>query len=133
MRASRARVLAVAALSLLAMAPTPGDIGGCGQPAEDLDQRVFLATLAATDCRRCRACGLSTATCADACAPTAPLPTALPEGCLPLAHDGEVCLRRLQESSCGDYEAYVADAEGGEPVPLLDRPRPSECLFCPLP
>lgn len=131
--ASRARVLGAAALSLLALAPTPGDIGGCGQPAEELDQRVFLATLAATDCKRCRACGVHTSTCLDACAPATPPPTALPDGCAPLAHDGEVCLRRLLEASCGDYERYVADGEGGAPVPLLDRPRPSECLFCPLP
>lgn len=127
---ARERAL-VAVLALLAMAPTPGDVGGCGQPAEELDVQLFLRSMNETDCTRCEACGIATATCAAACAKL-DVPQRLPEGCAPLAHDGEVCLRRLQADACGAYESYVAD-QGGKPTPLLDRPRPSECQFCPPP
>jgi hypothetical protein len=51
-----------------------------------------------------------------------PWKAAFPEGCLPLVHDGEVCLRALLYATCAEYEAYVDDA----------RPKvPSECDFCP--
>lgn len=122
----------VATLALLCLAPTPGDIGGCGQPAEDLDVPRFLGVLAATDCRRCVECGLHSATCELACS-DAPVPSSFPEGCAPLAHDGEVCLRRLQQESCSAFARYVVDDDEGKAVPLLSRPRPSECQFCPLP
>jgi len=47
-----------------------------------------------------------------------------PERCLPLVHDGEVCLRALLNASCGDYSQYMSD----------DSPTaPTECNFCPEP
>ncbi len=128
---TRRERLVLVALAALMVAPTPGDVGGCGQPAEDLDAPLFLRAMNDTDCRRCEDCGIVTATCAMACAKLE-VPARLPAGCAPLAHDGEACLRRLQAESCRAYGDYVAD-RGGERVPLLDRPRPSECLFCPPP
>ena len=95
-RASRTPFALVMLIGLLSLAPTPGDIGGCGQAAEDLDPRLFYASLAATDCRACQACALSTLSCANACDGSITLPSAFPAGCAPLAHDGEVCLRRLR-------------------------------------
>lgn len=132
MKGQRSRAALVILLGVLAMAPTPGDIGGCGQPAEDLNQPGFISTLAYTDCKQCRECGFTTNTCVDACK-VGGLPRSFPEGCAPLAHDGEVCLRRLVEASCSEYEAYVGDTPEGAAVPVLDRPRPGECLFCPVP
>lgn len=118
-------------LGLLAMAPTPGDIGGCGQAPDDLDARVFYASVEATDCRQCTGCGLATSTCALACRPPVSEVRNFPEGCVPVVHDGEVCLRRLQQDSCEAYRDYVADDIDGVAVPLLSRPRPGECQFCP--
>ena len=130
-RVSRPAVLIGALLAVLAMAPTPGDIGGCGQPAEDLNQTLFFAAMRAEDCSSCHRCGLDTLTCQDACATTAPtvVPT-FPQDCAPLAHDGEVCLRRIQVESCDDVATSMADADG-QPVLITQRPRPTECQFCP--
>ena len=114
------------ALGLLVLgfciAPTPGDIGGCGQTPEELDPGVFFATKKNIDCERCRECGLRTERCAEACESTAPIETEFPEGCVPLVHDGEVCLRALMIASCDDYRRYAADGESNVP---------SECNFCP--
>lgn len=133
MTRSRALRLVVMIVAMLCLAPTPGDIGGCGQTAEDLDPAVFFSTLAATDCRACQSCGFPSATCTQACDTKTPIPAAFSAGCAPLAHDGEVCLRRLQNDSCSVYQRYVADDEAGKAVPLTSRPRPSECQFCPVP
>ena len=38
----------------------------------------------------------------------------------------------MQATDCDDYRAYVADGEAGDAVPLAERPRPSECQFCPV-
>jgi hypothetical protein len=130
---SRAPRLVVMIVALFCLAPTPGDIGGCGQTAEDLDAPTFFATLEATDCRACQTCGITSATCSSACDPKAAIPAAFPPGCAPLAHDGEVCLRRLQNDSCDTYGKYVGDDEAGKAVPITSRPRPSECQFCPVP
>jgi hypothetical protein len=111
-------LLAVA--TVLCLAPTPGDIGGCGQTAEDLDPEAFFASKQAVECERCQECGLSVPACQLACegGPTA---SAFPTGCFPLVHDGTVCLRALTQASCEDHEKAVAEP-----------PRvPSECNFCP--
>jgi hypothetical protein len=50
------------------------------------------------------------------------LPADFPEGCAPLVHDGEVCLRALHFASCDAYRGYVDDA-----APTV----PTECDFCP--
>lgn len=112
----------LALLCLLLLAPTPGDVGSCGQAADDLDAPIFFASKSAIDCQRCRECGLASAACETACDPDAPLPDAFPDGCLPVVHDGEVCLRALLHADCSEYREYVRDAA----------PRaPGECNFCP--
>jgi hypothetical protein len=107
------------------IAPTPGDIGGCGQQAELLDAPAFFASKRAIDCRQCDDCAFVFKTCNEACDPFAPLPEAFPVGCFPLVHDGEVCLRALHNASCNDYSRYMNDDPGS-------RSTPSECNFCPL-
>ncbi|HTA91581.1 MAG TPA: hypothetical protein VK745_18485 [Polyangiaceae bacterium] len=118
--------LALALLSFLfCTAPTPGDIGGCGQKPAELDPGIFFASKAATDCQHCGDCGLTSMACKNACddSPTS-YPAAFPDRCLPLVHDGEVCLRALENASCSDYSAYMRD----------DAPTvPTECNFCPEP
>lgn len=121
---SRARrgVLALSCLgcSLLCLAPTPGDIGGCGQPPELLGARAFFQKKREVDCSACDACAIRNRTCSTVC--TDSVPSEFPRGCFPLVHDGEVCLRALRYSSCDEYRSYLDDAE-----PRL----PSECDFCP--
>jgi hypothetical protein len=110
-------------LGLACLAPTPGDIGGCGERVRDLDPDAFFAARAELDCHACQKCGLSTERCRDACEPGADAAAPrFPDDCLPLAHDGEVCLRALRASDCEQYERYVRDALPEEP---------SECHFCP--
>lgn len=108
-------VLAMGVLS----APTPGDIGACGQTARDLDPRAFFASKQALECSRCGECGLATPACEQAC--TAPSVEQFPLGCYPLVHDGTVCLRALTRASCSDFSRVVA-----EPGSV-----PGECNFCP--
>ncbi len=120
----RWHVAAVLVAAVLVAAPTPGDIGGCGQRAQPLDARVFFASKATIDCMRCQDCGLATSLCAEACDPYASIPEGFPQGCVPLVHDGEVCLRALHNASCGDYRDYVSDD------PSV-RSTPTECNFCP--
>jgi hypothetical protein len=103
------------------MAPTPGDIGGCGQEAQELDWEEFFSLKRSIDCERCADCDLETRACARACETDAGAGH-LPEGCVPLVHDGEVCLRSLIHASCSDYKTYMDDA-----APAV----PSECNFCP--
>ena len=131
-RPSRPAVLVAALLGGLMMAPTPGDIGGCGQAAEELSASRFFASLRVSDCASCERCGVDTATCRDACGTAAPpIVPVFPQDCAPLAHDGEVCLRRLQVIDCDDVGVSLADGEGGAVVPITERPRPGECQFCP--
>jgi hypothetical protein len=109
-------------LAWLCTAPTPGDIGGCGQEPQDLDPVAFYAQKRQIDCARCRACVILTETCRAACEPEGEETQEFPVGCVPLVHDGEVCLRALRAASCEDYLLYVDDVS----------PRaPSECNFCP--
>jgi hypothetical protein len=114
--------VALVALALLCTAPTPGDIGGCGQRPAELDPQIFFLSKASIDCQRCDECGLGTKSCKMACDAPDSYPMSFPERCLPLVHDGEVCLRALLDASCGDYGQYMSD----------DSPTaPTECNFCP--
>lgn len=121
-RPSRAAVirLAVAVLFFTA-APTAGDIGGCGQAENDLDPGKFFAAKQGVDCDRCTACGLTTKACDKACAPGLLVRDFAP-GCVPLEHDGEVCVDALAAAGCGDYASYMADENSTIPT---------ECNFCP--
>jgi hypothetical protein len=115
-------LLGLMTLLLFCAAPTPGDVGGCGQQAEELDPGRFFELKASIDCDRCGECGLSTNTCRAACARTELPSQSFPADCLPLVHDGEVCLRALLFAGCDDYSEYMADRA----------PRaPTECDFCP--
>jgi hypothetical protein len=114
--------LRLLAAALLAAAPTAGDLGSCGQPAELLDDDKFFAQKRAIDCMRCEACGLTTAACTRACADERTENEVFPELCAPLVHDGEVCLDALLAADCDATASYVAD-EGAT--------LPTECAFCP--
>lgn len=109
-------------LATLVAAPTPGDIGGCGQPAQELDPRVFYASKSDIDCKRCGECNLAFTSCDKACDPATQVPTSFPAACHPLVHDGEVCLRALVNASCDDYLRFMDDVAPGSPT---------ECNFCP--
>lgn len=111
-----------AMLLLIVAAPTVGDIGGCGADPADLDAAVFFKAKAKLDCDRCKECGFVTAACTRAC-DTTQAPATLPPGCFPIQHDGDVCLRALEASSCDVYATYVADQ--GATIP-------TECNFCPI-
>lgn len=116
-------VLAGLAL-LFCTAPTPGDVGGCGQRATELDPGTFFASKARLDCQRCEECHLGTASCASVCNFPDSYPSQFPDQCVPLVHDGEVCLRALLYASCGDYAGYMSDQSPSVPT---------ECDFCPEP
>lgn len=109
-------------LALACLAPTPGDIGGCGQSAQDLDETLFFASKRAIDCDQCRACDIRSLSCSVACDGAQADPSAFPARCRPLVHDGEVCLRALLESDCDEYRDFMSDS-----APSV----PSECDFCP--
>jgi hypothetical protein len=113
---------ALAALFVLCAAPTPGDIGGCGQSVQPLGAEPFYERKREIDCEKCGECDFSTDFCSQACDPDEPPPEDFPEGCEPIVHDGEVCLNALEATGCGDYEAYVKDK---------GREAPNECRFCP--
>lgn len=103
-------------------APVPGDVGGCGQTAQDLDAPTFFASKKAIDCRRCRECGIDSQSCTNACDSSQTIESSFPDYCYPLVHDGEVCLRALSTASCNAYAGYMDDA-----APSV----PTECDFCP--
>ena len=81
--------LALALLALLfCTAPTPGDIGGCGQKPQELDPGVFFASKEAIDCQRCGECGIESKACSNACQAPETYPTTFPDrrpSTLPLA------------------------------------------------
>jgi hypothetical protein len=110
-------------LGVLCLAPTAGDIGGCGTEVTALDPVAFAAARKDEDCARCRECGLGAPRCQRACDPVRPPETSLPTTCRPIAHDGDVCLRALRAASCEAYATYV-----DEVAPAI----PSECEFCKL-
>lgn len=116
-----AHAAAVVAVVVVAAAPTAGDIGGCGQEAVPLDEGKFFERKAGLDCARCEECGIATSTCAAACEGADPA-ASFPFDCVPLVHDGEVCLRALADASCDAYAGYVADGAATTPT---------ECAFCP--
>ena len=109
------------AVVFFCMAPTAGDIGSCGQRADELDPTRFFGAKQNLDCQRCDECKLTSKACARACEPALEQ-TDFPKGCAPLVHDGEVCLHALQYASCSAYRGYTAD-EGAT--------APTECNFCP--
>jgi hypothetical protein len=102
-------------------APVPGDAGGCGQSAQELDPQVFFASFQDSECQQCKDCEIETAACRRAC-DDALVQSAFPKDCVPLVHDGEVCLRAIQQSSCGDARDFMSDSS-----PSI----PTECNFCP--
>lgn len=110
------------ALLLFCTAPTPGDIGGCGQSPDILDAPTFFANKKRIDCSRCDECGLVSNACQAACDEGEPTLDSFPKDCIPLVHDGEVCLHALQYASCDDYASFMADQAPSTP---------SECNFCP--
>lgn len=119
----RGEVLHLALVLLLVVAaPTVGDIGSCGETPTPLDVQTFFKKKAALDCLRCRDCAIQSFACTQACDPSQ-TPTALPEGCFPITHDGEVCLHALEATSCEGYAIFVADQ--GATIP-------TECNFCPV-
>lgn len=101
-------------------APVPGDIGGCSRPAEPLNAEAFFEDKRAVDCSRCRECGLESHACEEAC--SARTLASLSDGCVPLEHDGQVCLRALLAASCDQVRGYMRDAGATAPT---------ECDFCP--
>ncbi len=113
------------ALGFIAMAfcaaPVPGDVGGCGQEPQELDPETFFWTKQTFECDHCRTCQLTSAACERACADSL-VQSEFPENCVPLVHDGEVCLRALDNGSCRDFRAYMSDR-----APTI----PTECDFCP--
>ena len=121
-RRPRPLLLVVALGALFCLAPTPGDIGGCGQSPQDLDPATFFLSKQTIECSKCRECRIRTPACELACS-DAPAATEFPEGCFPLVHDGTVCLRALTRASCDDHREF-----SGEPPSA-----PSECNFCPEP
>lgn len=122
-RPSRALLAPILLAAVATLAPSAGNIGSCGQTAEALDEAKFFAAKRAIDCEQCTSCELVTGPCAVACAGGDPDLEQFPEGCLPLVHDGEVCLDALRASSCDEFAAFVADS--GATIP-------TECNFCPL-
>jgi len=103
-----ARLGFFALVLLFCTAPTPGDVGGCGQKPAELDPGTFFASKANIDCQRCQDCGLTRASCATACNSPESYPSTFPDDCVPLVHDGEVCLRALLNASCDDYASYMS-------------------------
>jgi hypothetical protein len=120
-RAQFPRVLAMVLFVLFGMAPTVGDIGSCGQSVDELSAPTFFSLKASYDCDKCRECGLAGLLCEQACASA--ISSSFPTGCVPLVHDGEVCLNALLYAPCDDYAKYMDAANPKSP---------SECQFCPL-
>jgi hypothetical protein len=123
---SKGRTRALLLLAALAsLAPTPGDIGGCGATVHALDAPLFFDAKRAIDCLGCERCSIETRACRLACRPGPAADAGVPsfaEHCYPLLHDGEVCLRALKAASCTEYRGYMADF-----APEV----PTECNFCP--
>jgi hypothetical protein len=103
------------------MAPTAGDVGGCGTEVVALDPLAFALARKDEDCARCQECDLRSQRCLRACDPTKTVDTSIPATCQPIRHDGEVCLRALRAASCDAYATYVDDVAPATP---------SECEFC---
>jgi hypothetical protein len=122
LRDGAVRFVLATTVVLFCAAPTPGDIGGCGQRVQPLGPEPFFAAKKEIDCSKCDECSFSTKFCESACDADAEQQTEFPAGCNPIVHDGEVCLNALEAAGCGEYEDYVKDG---------DRQSPNECRFCP--
>ncbi|HEY0466903.1 MAG TPA: hypothetical protein VGC79_22015 [Polyangiaceae bacterium] len=120
----RGRLAFLLGVLLFCTAPTPGDVGGCGPTPAELDPDTFFASKANIDCQRCQECSLTRVSCQTACEHPESYPTVFPVNCVPLVHDGEVCLRALLHASCDDYASYMSDSSPSVPT---------ECNFCPEP
>lgn len=114
-------VLALLALAFCA-APVPGDVGGCGQDPQELDPEIFFWSKQNIECQHCQDCDLTSAACERACGDVL-VQVDFPEACVPLVHDGEVCLRALDDGSCQDFRSFMSDF-----TPTV----PTECNFCPV-
>lgn len=114
-----------AAVAFIALAfcaaPVPGDVGGCGQSATQLDPQTFFWSVQQTECDHCTSCGIGSDACTRACGQEL-VESEFPDNCVPLVHDGEVCLRALDHAGCADYRQYMSDR-----APTV----PTECNFCP--
>jgi len=86
-----------------------------------LDPAAFFAAKQARDCEKCGDCNFHTDYCSNVCS-SAYEPPGFPPGCVPLVHDGEVCLDALEAAGCSEYEDYTKDQ---------GRLVPTECQFCP--
>ena len=104
------------------MAPTPGDVGGCGQSPDLLDRAGLLREQEGDRLFALQRVRSLVGVLLRACDGGFPVATAFPKECYPLVHDGEVCLRALRHASCDDYSSYMDDAS---PTTA------SECNFCP--
>ena len=102
MRRARASFV-VALLGVLCMAPTVGDIGGCGTRGDRARSRSLRERAKGGGLRALQGVrALGAARCERACDPNAAPGDELPPTCRPLFHDGEVCLRALRAASCED-------------------------------
>lgn len=115
------RRLLIVFFAALCLAPTAGDIGGCGKEATDLDADDYAYGRKSEDCKRCRECAIETERCKRACDPMKLPDVALPATCKPVRHDGEVCLRAIDAVSCEKFATYVDDFAPATP---------GECDFC---
>ena len=122
MSPSRLNVALIGVVSVLfLMAPTVGDVGGCGVTAQPLTQAQFAHARKLEDCKRCSQCTLGSQRCLASCDAGVPEDIAFPDTCKPLYQDGLVCIRALAASSCDDYARYMDDT-----APEV----PTECEFC---
>ncbi len=124
MRERRATVAVVIVSAVFLAAPTPGDVGACGKTAQEMSSASFAAARKRADCAGCTACGIVSDRCVRACNEKLPPEIALPPTCRPLIHDGEVCLRAINDAPCDRFATYV-----DEFAPAT----PSECTFCLVP
>jgi hypothetical protein len=120
-RPGRPAILVAMMLALITMAPTVGDVGGCGGEAAPLDASKYFRERLRVECDRCRECGLFGAACTRACDPRTVVPSSFPPGCRPVEHDGLVCVRALEALACDAFIDVV------DPQPIV----PTECDFCP--
>jgi hypothetical protein len=120
--ANRLQIALVGTISVLfLMAPTVGDVGGCGVTAQPLTQGQFANARKQEDCKRCTQCKLGSDRCLASCDAGVPSDYAFPDTCKPLYEDGLVCIRALAASSCDDYARYMDDTSPEAPT---------ECQFC---
>jgi hypothetical protein len=120
----RASIGFVVILATLVAAPTVGDIGSCGTPAEPLGAPEFFSARLSLECDRCNTCGFTASPiCKQVCADLQKkrFPSTFPDGCHPVTHDGDVCLNAIEALSCNDFGDLVTDP------PIV----PTECDFCP--